>query len=61
MLRSMRHAAESRRTLTKDTERCKLSTLRQLLVTKEASEVFMPAVDGLIQDLPALKVFSYET
>ena len=52
----MRHADESRRTLTKGRRKIQLKYTQAVLGTKEVSEVFMLAVDGLTHDLPATKV-----
>ena len=53
---SMGHAAESRRTIYERHRKIQLKYTQAVLGTKEVSEVFMLAVDGLTHDLPATKV-----
>jgi len=52
----MKPAATPRRKSKQSIRGCNSSTLRPFLADKETSEVFILAVDGLIQDLPNPKV-----
>jgi hypothetical protein len=53
---STSHAVRSRTDINESRRKIQLKYTQAVLGTKEVSEVFMLAVDGLTQDLPAPKV-----